>query len=192
MNFLFRLIVILSFSQFVHAVDEHNISDWKKDPFLKKNLYYRDYSAEHLRENPTQTVQTIVIEFIEIPPEAKLARKLLGTFDPIPVVYVKYIDLPDWYLQIVNCNKNMKSQIYNCFVDDDGGQFSIKLDESKLILKGNIRTDMCGIMVQAAPDDMQNTTVDLYDKSPFLLYKINDLPSKTKKKIKACSDFFFS
>jgi len=49
-------------------------------PFIKKSIYFRDYSNEHLRQNPNQKVKTIIVELVEIPPQAKKARTILGCF----------------------------------------------------------------------------------------------------------------
>jgi hypothetical protein len=210
--FVYILVLLSSFNAFAEKTSsevateeepyDNHAPDWRTDPFVKTEFYLREYSAEHLRKNPKQIVKKMVIEADLIPVEATQARSIFGQGDDTDFVlvdvYVKYKHLPDWYFQLGYCSKPLEHHQFKCRTDSDAGQFTINLNNNKLILKGDIRMEMCGILAEEPPEGLENTTYRLVSQKSvaptdtFALQKVTTLPVEIGKKVKACSDFFYS
>lgn len=173
---------------------------WRSDEFLIEKTYLREYSAEHLISNPKQIVNKIVVSFWYIPTKAKSARNFFG-FDgnqdkAIVDIYIQYKNSPKWYMQNGQCTKSLKNDFYECFVDGDAGQFSIEFDKDKLILKGGIRMEMCGIVWEEVGEQISGSTSglsseDYKGEESFFLYETLKIPFEVNEEIVKCFYYYY-
>ena len=178
--------------------EEELIDSWMGDKFITKSHYYRDYSTAHLNKNTQQIVQSILIEFWKVPLQAKNERSDFGFTDGLEKglinIYVKYKHLPKWYMQVGQCTKDNKGLYYQCVVDGDAGQFSIRFFDNKLQLKGYIRMNICGVVWEEVASKLENASSPLSDarykgNEVFMLDNINEIPLRLKSEITNCRNY---
>lgn len=178
--------------------EEELIDSWMGDKFITKSHYYRDYSTAHLNKNTQQIVQSILIEFWKVPLQAKNVRSDFGFTDGLEKglinIYVKYKHLPKWYMQVGQCTKDNKGLYYQCVVDGDAGQFSIRFFDNKLQLKGYIRMNICGVVWEEIASKLENASSPLSDarykgNEVFMLDNINEIPLRLKSEITNCRNY---
>ncbi|HAV51929.1 MAG TPA: hypothetical protein DCX36_01200 [Leuconostoc mesenteroides] len=178
--------------------EEELIDSWMGDKFITKSHYYRDYSTAHLNKNTQQIVQSILIEFWKVPLQAKNVRSDFGFTDGLEKglinIYVKYKHLPKWYMQVGQCTKDNKGLYYQCVVDGDAGQFSIRFFDNKLQLKGYIRMNICGVVWEEVASKLENASSPLSDarykgNEVFMLDNINEIPLRLKSEITNCRNY---
>lgn len=178
--------------------EEELIDSWMGDKFITKSNYYRDYSTAHLNKNTQQIVQSILIEFWKVPLQAKNVRSDFGFTDGLEKglinIYVKYKHLPKWYMQVGQCTKDNKGLYYQCVVDGDAGQFSIRFFDNKLQLKGYIRMNICGVVWEEVASKLENASSPLSDarykgNEVFMLDNINEIPLRLKSEITNCRNY---
>ncbi|MBE0443516.1 hypothetical protein EI164_16005 [Psychrobacter sp. FME13] len=178
--------------------EEELIDSWMEDKLITKSNYYRDYSTAHLNKNTQQIVQSILIEFWKVPLEAKNVRSNFGFTDGLEKglihIYVKYKHLPKWYMQVGQCTKDNKGLYYQCVVDGDAGQFSIKFIDNKLQVKGHIRMNVCGVVWEDVGSKLENASSPLSDdwykgNEVFMLDNINEIPLRLKSEITNCRNY---
>lgn len=155
--------------------------------------FLREYSNEHLQKHPNQTIQKIVIEIDHFPSKAKKNIKdedyintdLHDIDQALVGIYVKHKNLPNWYTQGGTCRKPIDSNTYECYVDGDGGNFTLTLnDNNKLVLAGNARIDMCGIVWEEQWDKIENAAIGLENsKGKEEIYNLNPTSKTTFENI---------
>jgi hypothetical protein len=187
--FFIFVCILCAFSSGCFADTSKSKPDWKKDRFFHEEFFQRDYTLEHLAQNPSQRVKKIIISIWYLPKKAEIARKHFGfendPDDKVMVsVYAKYIDLQDWYQQSMTCNNGANLNEYRCYADADGGELSVTLNSNnQLLLSGHSRMEKCGVIWEEVADKEKNATSSLENikgkNEKFILSKINSFMSNT-------------
>ena len=76
--FFIFVCILCAFSSGCFADTSKSKPDWKKDRFFHEEFFQRDYTLEHLAQNPSQRVKKIIISIWYLPKKAEIARKHFG------------------------------------------------------------------------------------------------------------------
>ena len=96
----------------------------------------------------------------------------------VALIYLKHKNGSNWYAQGASCKKPTSSDVYECYIDGDGGQFTLKLENNKqLVLTGQARLEKCGVEWEevASTDNSATSSLnnDLGDMELFWLNQVD-------------------
>ena len=176
-----------------------NSNGWKNMNTKHSDIFLREYPPEHLKQHPHQTIQTILIYVNHFPLGAKKNIEDKESIDitnddkdqATAFIYVKHKNTSAWYGQGGTCKKPVNSDMYDCYVDGDGGQFTLKLEKNmQLILTGRSRLEKCGVEWEeiASTDDTATTSLNnnLGEEEIYWLNQIDESSFSKKLKNSQC------
>ena len=141
-----------------------------------EGFYSQEYSSEHLKTHPKQTVQHIsaLVEYLS----SQKKQEWNMNSDAQVEFLIKFKNLPHLYVVNGWCSSKTEFSL-ECYVDGDGGNFSLTSHDNKLDIKfkhlrvyrcdkdeedinnGKVKNGISGLESQKGGDDY------------FLLYKIS-------------------